>query len=175
MDLSPPDILTGCDVVETIGAAVDALLPLARRRGMTIRARLPARAYAAIDGDACMHALLNLLENAVKYGRDDGSVAIGCDLKDDRITITVDDDGPGVPAGREEAIFRLGVRGANERPGSGIGLAVVKALVDRSGGNVRLARRRSAARALSPNYPRIQAYDRTHSSLAKAELSERMA
>ena len=81
LDLSPPDILTGCDVVETIGAAVDALLPLARRRGMTVRAHLPARAYAAIDADACMHALLNLLENAVKYGRDGGSVAIGCDAQ----------------------------------------------------------------------------------------------
>jgi signal transduction histidine kinase len=136
LDLSPPDVLTECNVVETIGAAVDALLPLARRRAMSVRSHLPACAYASIDADACMHAVLNLLENAVKYGRDGGSVAIACGLEDERVRITVDDDGPGIPAGHEEAIFRLGVRGANERPGSGIGLAVVKALVNRSGGAV---------------------------------------
>lgn len=136
LDLSPPHLLAGCDVVETIGAAVDALLPLARRRGMTIRASLPPRAFAAIDADACMHALLNLMENAVKYGRDDGSIAIECSACDTRVRIVVEDDGPGIAAGSEEAIFRLGVRGANERPGSGIGLAVVKALVERCGGNV---------------------------------------
>jgi signal transduction histidine kinase len=136
LDLSPPDLLAGCDVVETIGAAVDALLPLARRRGMTIRANVPASAYAAIEADACMHALLNLMENAVKYGRDDGSIAIDCVACDTRVRIVVEDDGPGIAAGSEEAIFRLGVRGANERPGSGIGLAVVKALVERCGGDV---------------------------------------
>jgi two-component system phosphate regulon sensor histidine kinase PhoR len=136
LDLSLPDLLTGCDVVEHIGAAVDALLPLARRRGMTIRTNLPARAEAAIDADACMHVLLNLLENAVKYARDGGAIAIACARRDDGITVDVDDDGPGIPAGSEGAIFRLGVRGENARPGSGIGLAVVKALVERSGGTV---------------------------------------
>ncbi|HTA39719.1 MAG TPA: HAMP domain-containing sensor histidine kinase [Candidatus Acidoferrales bacterium] len=136
LDLSPPDLLAGCDVVETIGAAVDALLPLARRRGMTIRASLPPRAYAAIDADACMHALLNLMENAVKYGREGGCIAIECIAGKARIDVVVEDDGPGIPVGSEEAIFRLGVRAANERPGNGIGLAVVKAIIDRSGGDV---------------------------------------
>jgi signal transduction histidine kinase len=96
----------------------------------------PASAYAAIDADACMHALLNLLENAIKFGLEGGSIAVGCACDDGYVRITVDDDGPGIPADIGDRIFRLGVRGAKARPGSGIGLAVVKALVERSGGTV---------------------------------------
>lgn len=135
-DLSPRDALAGCDVVEQIGAAVDALLPLARRRGMRLRASLPDAAHACIDPDACMHALLNLLENAIKYGREGGSIAVACVRDDAHVRVTIEDDGPGIPEDRRDAIFGLGVRAAADQPGRGIGLAVVKALVERCGGSV---------------------------------------
>jgi signal transduction histidine kinase len=139
LDLSVADPLCACDVVESVGAAIDALMPLAKRRGIRIEAQLPPHAHAAIEPDACMHALLNVIENAIKYGREGGRVAIACEVDDDRVTVTVDDDGIGIPRERREAIFRLGVRGGNEHPGSGIGLAVVKALVERAGGRVSAA------------------------------------
>jgi signal transduction histidine kinase len=51
----------------------------------------------------------------------------------------VDDDGGGVEPARRKAIFTLGVRGAGtDRTGSGIGLAVVKAIAERAGGDVRV-------------------------------------
>jgi signal transduction histidine kinase len=139
LDLSVADSPAGCDVVEHIGAAVDALLPFARSRSIAVTTNLPNRAFATIDPDACMHAVLNLLENAIKYGHEGGRIEVGCTYDGERVLVTVDDDGPGIPMEQREAVFRLGVRGNGDRPGCGIGLALVKALVDRSGGAVEVA------------------------------------
>jgi signal transduction histidine kinase len=175
LDLSPQDALAGCDVVEQVRAAVDALLPLARRRGMRVRARLPASAYAAIDADACMHALLNVLENAIKFGRDGGRVVATCARDGARVVVSVDDDGPGIPPERREAVFRLGVRGAAEPPGTGIGLAVVKALAERAGGRARATASRLGGARLELHLrawaPRVQAYDTLGSRNVKSGFS----
>jgi two-component system phosphate regulon sensor histidine kinase PhoR len=126
-----------CDLAEQIRATIDAVLPLARRRAVKIRARLLRAAYARLDGDACVHALLNVVENAVKHGREGGSVTIECVREDRFLCALVDDDGPGVAPGEREAIFGLGFRGNSaSQPGNGIGLAVVKAIVTRAGGDV---------------------------------------
>jgi len=137
LDLSECRRDASCDVVEQIRATIDAALPLARERRVTIRARLPHHAPARVDGDACVHALLNLVENGVKHGRD--AVEIECVREAPFICVCVDDNGPGVGACERETIFNMGVRGhAVRRPGSGIGLAVVKAIAERSGGDVRV-------------------------------------
>ncbi len=130
-----------CDVAEQIRATVDAALPLARERGVTIRAHLPSQARARIDGDACVHALLNLVENGIKHGREGGLVRIACRNAGAFVTVCVDDDGPGIDGAERVKIFDMGVRGGGGgRPGAGIGLAVVKAIAERAGGDVRAGR-----------------------------------
>ncbi len=138
LDLSARGRNARCDVVEHARAAIDAAVPLARVRRVTIRARLPAAALARIDGDTCMHALVNLVENGVKYCRDDGIVEVSCACEKRFVVVTVDDDGPGVAPLERDTIFDLGIRGNSAgRSGTGIGLAVVKAIADRAGGDVR--------------------------------------
>ncbi len=127
-----------CDVVEEIGNTIDMIEPLARRRDVTIRARLPRAAIARIDGDACVHALANLMENAVKYGSDHGIVEISCRCAESFVETAVEDDGIGVDPGARQAVFAVGVRGDTNRSGNGIGLAVVKAIAERAGGDVRV-------------------------------------
>ncbi|HTU82053.1 MAG TPA: HAMP domain-containing sensor histidine kinase [Candidatus Acidoferrales bacterium] len=141
LDLTVRHDRGNCDVAEQIRATVEAALPLARERRVAIAARLPAHARARIDGDACVHALLNLVENGVKYGREGGSVEIACLRDEAYVTIFVDDDGPGIDCRDRDAIFALGIR-ANRggAPGSGIGLAVVRAIAQRAGGDVRAER-----------------------------------
>ncbi len=140
LDLSARGRNARCDVVEQARAAIDAAVPLARVRRVAIRARLPATAPARIDGDACMHALVNLVENGVKYCGDDGTVEVSCACDKRFIIVTVDDDGPGVAPFERDTIFDLGIRGNSAgRSGTGIGLAVVKAIADRAGGDVRAA------------------------------------
>jgi signal transduction histidine kinase len=136
LDLSAGASDACCDLAEHVRATIDAVLPLALQRGVTIRARLLERLEARIDGDAFVHALLNVLENAVTHGRDGGRIAIECVREAPFLCVIVDDDGPGVAETEREAIFAMGVRGsAALRPGSGIGLAVVKAIVTRAGGD----------------------------------------
>ncbi len=138
LDLSAGATNASCDAVEQISAVVEMLAPLASVRGVTIRTRLPKTACARVDGDACVHALANLLQNAIKHGRDGGSVAIECVRDARRVRICVQDDGEGIAPGERDAIFRFGFRGSPEGDGRGIGLAVVRAIAQRTGGDVRV-------------------------------------
>jgi two-component system phosphate regulon sensor histidine kinase PhoR len=139
LDLSTRRRDARCDVAEQVRATIDAIVPLAHERRITVRARLPQEASARVDGDACMHALLNLVENAIKCGREGGTVEIGCAREDAFVCVSVDDDGPGIAPDERESIFKMGIRGGAVRhSGTGIGLAVVRAIVDRAGGDVRV-------------------------------------
>ncbi len=135
LDLSAFGREASCELGEQVRATIDAVLPLARQRRITIRARLLRSANVRIDGDACMHALLNVVENAVKHGREGGHVTIECMREGAFLYVYVDDDGPGVAPDERDAIFGLGFRGGHaQQPGNGIGLAVVKAILTRAGG-----------------------------------------
>jgi signal transduction histidine kinase len=139
LDLAPPALLGECDVVEQIRATIDIIAPIAHKRNVTIRTRAPKRVVARLDADECVHALSNLVENAVKHGSEHGTVKVACRRVDSFVEVSVEDDGSGVDPAERKAIFTLGARGAGtDATGSGIGLAVVKAIVERYGGDVRV-------------------------------------
>jgi two-component system, OmpR family, phosphate regulon sensor histidine kinase PhoR len=128
-----------CNVVEQIEATVDMVAPLAAARHVTIRTHLPESAPARVDGDACVHALANLVENAVKHGSERGTVDVSCESEDRFVAVVVEDDGCGIAPAQHESIFVMGVCNALPgRAGRGIGLAVVKAIAERAGGDVRV-------------------------------------
>lgn len=135
LDLSAPSA-GACDAGEAMACAVDAIVPLARRRGIRVVLDPPQAATLRIDADACSHALLNVLENAVKYGRPGGRVVLGAVVEGGFAQIAVDDDGPGVALAERSAIFARGVRGQATEAcvGAGLGLAIVKTIVTRAGG-----------------------------------------
>ena len=139
LDLSSTESRSTCNVVEQIRATVELVAPMASARRVTIRTNLPPSALARVDADACVHALANLVENAVKHGRAGGIVDVSCRRGKQFVAIAVEDDGCGVAPGTSDTIFALGTRGdAPARPGNGIGLAVVKAIAERAGGDVRV-------------------------------------
>lgn len=138
LDDSPPLRHASCDAAEEIAAAVEILAPLAAARGVTIRTRVPKNARALVDGDACVHAVANLLQNAIRHGRAGGTVEVACTSCADVVEILVQDDGAGIAPQYHDAIFRLGFRATSERNGYGIGLAVVRAIAERAGGSVRV-------------------------------------
>lgn len=141
LDLSAQSMgASSSDLHERVGAAFDAIAPAARERGITLLESVVAPACVALDDDACMHLLLNLLDNAVKYGREGGTICVSVASDARYVTLAVDDDGPGIAAHERESIFGLRVRGAQSarRPGTGIGLAIVKLIAERAGGEVRV-------------------------------------
>lgn len=87
-------------------------------------------------------AFANLVENAVKYG---GRARVSASARDDAVTVTVDDDGPGLAEADQARVFEPFVRGeasrSRETGGVGLGLAVVRAAVRAHGGEVTLSNR----------------------------------
>ncbi|PMQ08988.1 Sensor protein KdpD [Janthinobacterium sp. AD80] len=82
--------------------------------------------------------LCNLLENAAKYTPPGSTITIAARTHGQFLQVTVLDDGPGLPPGREEAIFEKFTRGEREsnKPGVGLGLAICRAIVEAHGGSI---------------------------------------
>jgi two-component system phosphate regulon sensor histidine kinase PhoR len=83
----------------------------------------------------------NLLENAVKYGRENGTVTVGgCTTPEGELELFVQDDGPGIPAAALERVFerfyRVDKARSREQGGTGLGLSIVKHIVQGHGGRV---------------------------------------
>jgi two-component system, OmpR family, sensor histidine kinase KdpD len=99
-----------------------------------------------LDAVLMERVFCNLLENAVKYTPPLSAIRIAAQVDEGFVRITVDDDGPGLPAGREEAIFEKFERGQPESalPGVGLGLAVSRAIVHAHGGSIRGETRNAA-------------------------------
>ena len=86
--------------------------------------------------------LCNLIENAGKYTPADSRIVIAAEVSGESLEVAVYDNGPGLPAGREEAIFDKFTRGKQEcaTPGVGLGLAICRAIVDAHRGTIRAGR-----------------------------------
>lgn len=124
---------------DALAAAADACAAIAAARGVTLDiARYPGPSVA-MDADRLTLVLINLIGNAVQHGRRGGTVQVGVDLGEPAaVRLTVDDDGPGVRAADRERVFALGERGATSASGTGIGLALVRLMLERVGGRVRI-------------------------------------
>jgi signal transduction histidine kinase len=119
-------------VREELVRVTDAFTPLARARKNNIQVDAPDDLVALADPRAVRQILLNLLDNAVKYGPVGQTVSIGGKVDNGRARLWVADSGPGVPSAERERIwdpyYRL-ARDADTAGGSGIGLSIVKELV----------------------------------------------
>ena len=105
------------------------------------------REFAWADPVRFRQVIRNLITNARRYGGD--YIAVDVERRADVVTITVVDDGPGVPDNREQAIFEAYERGhaQSTQPGSvGLGLAVSRELARMMGGDLTFERRDSMTR-----------------------------
>ncbi len=91
------------------------------------------------DASRLRQILINLLSNAIKYNRPQGSVTLACQIRADRIRLSVTDTGTGIPISLQNRIFtsfdRLGKEGGAIE-GTGIGLTICKNIVEAMGGNI---------------------------------------
>ena len=123
---------------EVVGTALKAMA--GALEGRPVKVAL-ADDLPLVDIDAVLfeRVLCNLLENAAKYTVAGSPVDIRARAVGDRVEISVEDAGPGLPAGRESAIFEMFERGRKESatPGVGLGLAICRAIVEAHGGRIR--------------------------------------
>jgi two-component system phosphate regulon sensor histidine kinase PhoR len=130
------------EIDREIQESLDLFAPLARARGMTIRASLGINAMMPVDRNALRQILLNLLDNAAKYGPAGQTITVGSQIVGDRARIWVEDEGPGIPRDDRvrvwEPYIRLNRDAESSTGGSGIGLSVVRELVVLHGGRTRV-------------------------------------
>ena len=121
------------DVVESVRLAVDdagQTIEMAGERGL------------AVTGDRRLvrQALVNLVDNALKYGDASQVIRVGAARRGEHVQISVEDDGPGIPESERKRVFepytRLPKDQVSERTGTGLGLAVVRRIADACGGRV---------------------------------------
>jgi signal transduction histidine kinase len=120
--------------------AVETFAPLALARKMAVHERADGRVWASVDSGAIRQVLLNLLDNAVKYGPAGQVIEVALSRADGVARIAVQDQGPGIPQRERGRIFAPFVRLKRDADsavaGSGIGLSVVAQLVALHGGRV---------------------------------------
>ncbi len=129
------------ELAALVDEVVESFAPLAGSRGVTVRTTHSGHAVALADRDALRQVLLNLLDNAVKYGPAGQTVTAGTRvLGDGRVQLWVDDQGTGIPARDKARIWepfrRLDRAVEAGISGNGIGLAVVRELAAAQAGTV---------------------------------------
>ncbi|CAA9245434.1 MAG: hypothetical protein AVDCRST_MAG77-1754 [uncultured Chloroflexi bacterium] len=139
-----PLLLRAVSAVECIEAAVMVIEPLVVRRGQRIDLIEPAD-DVVIHGDSgkITQVLINLLMNACSYSPDGSVIEISVGAREEDVEVRVTDSGPGVASGEHLHIFNRysrGRAGAGRAAGLGLGLHIVKELIELQGGSVGVER-----------------------------------
>jgi two-component system, OmpR family, sensor histidine kinase KdpD len=124
-------------VEEVVGSALQAIDSALRAHSVRTEVAdgLPLLRFDAV---LIERVLCNLLENAAKYTPAGSTITVSARLGDGAVWVAVADNGPGLPAGREEALFEKFVRGERESAtaGVGLGLAICRAIVEAHEGRI---------------------------------------
>ncbi len=116
----------------------EVFAPLAKARAVDVQTAVRTGDAAIADRGAVQQMLLNLLDNAVKYGPEGQTVTVGCDRVNGMVQLWVEDEGPGIPHSDREKIWNRFSRLEREQDaavaGTGIGLAVVRELAQLQSG-----------------------------------------
>jgi two-component system phosphate regulon sensor histidine kinase PhoR len=135
--------LGDCDVEKLIAGLIAELEPAATAKRQTVRVRVAPDACRLVADAAKLHDILrNLVENAIAYTPEGGTIEIGARLGGGRYLLTVSDNGPGIPTEHLTRVFERFYRvdKSRARPGgTGLGLAIVKNLVNVLQGDVTAA------------------------------------
>jgi two-component system, OmpR family, sensor histidine kinase BaeS len=128
------------DVVQAIRSAYEVARPAFEAKAIAVDISLPDGLYARAEPDGLAQVLANLLQNASRYTPAGGSAAINASGQRSRVLVTVSNTGDGIPDSDLPHVFERFYRVEKSRDaargGAGIGLAIVKQLVEAFGGRV---------------------------------------
>src|SRR5450432_2373605 len=139
---------------EVVGSALNAARGMLKQH--LVEAHVPRDLpLVRIDALLIERVLVNLLENASKYTPPGSRIILAAEVIEERLSVSVSDDGPGLPLGREESVFQKFTRGERESatPGVGLGLAICRAIVESHGGKITAANRPGGGANFTLNLP----------------------
>lgn len=156
----PPAPAGDLDVTALTQETVEAFRPLAAGRQDEIRVSSDGPVYARVHADGLKRVLINLLDNALKYGPEGQTIAVEVRDVDGWAEVAVSDGGPGIPEAQRSRIWdpfvRLEREGTSGTAGSGIGLSIVRQIVGGMGGRVEVGRGAQGGARFSVRVPRAQ-------------------
>ena len=135
-----PSVLVELDVASAVRSALDLVAPAIERAGLRLVVAVPVALPARADPDGLAQVLANLLSNAVRYTPAGGTVTVRAERRPADVLISVSNTGEGIPPEDLDRVFERFYRVEKSRDrahgGAGIGLAIVKQLVEAAGGRV---------------------------------------
>lgn len=125
------------DLQALLADAVELYAPIAAEQGMWIEQHSVAVVVAG-DPDQLFQMVINLLDNAIKYGPVRSRIGVSASHQDDSAVIEIEDRGEGIPVAERQRVFDRFQRLQAERstPGTGLGLSLVRAIVQRHRGQI---------------------------------------
>jgi two-component system, OmpR family, sensor histidine kinase TctE len=125
---------------EQVPRALAAGIDLGSEEAEAAEAAETAMAPLHVLGNAMLirEALVNLIDNAIRYAGRGASITVGVHAEAAQALLFVEDTGPGLPEAERERVFQRFARATHEGNGCGLGLAIVREIVERSSGHVAL-------------------------------------
>ncbi|OGX06176.1 MAG: hypothetical protein A3G87_02230 [Omnitrophica bacterium RIFCSPLOWO2_12_FULL_50_11] len=130
------------DVGFIIQESIDVVKPLIHQKRLRVGNRVSSQALPKVlaHKDKLKQAIVNLLDNAIKFNQDDGTITIDAAVSDSCVTVFLDDTGIGIPESAVlrvfERFYRVDQARSRHLGGSGLGLAIVKHIIEAHGGAV---------------------------------------
>jgi signal transduction histidine kinase len=128
------------DVGRVVERVVRIFAAQAKEKGVRIETRVTDAGTVVGDDTKLTWALSNLLANALRYTPSGGAIEIEAAARDGGVAISVHDSGPGIPPGQQERVFERYAQSAQagDIGGAGLGLAIVRDIVQAHGGRILL-------------------------------------
>lgn len=134
------DDWTDVDLSTLTSELAELYTAVAEEQGLTLTHQAESGLHTHGNRQLLAQAITNLLDNAVKYTPVGGAISLNARRDDKQITISVADNGPGIPTEQHGQVFKRFTRLDNARssPGNGLGLSLVKAVADLHGADIQL-------------------------------------
>jgi signal transduction histidine kinase len=126
------------DLSELVGSVVELYAPVSEERGIVLESSVSAGAHVQGNRQLLAQALANLIDNAIKFTPSGGRIRVALRGNSSTPEVTVEDNGPGIPADKREIVLGRRVRldEARNVPGSGLGLSLVAAVTKLHGAHL---------------------------------------
>jgi signal transduction histidine kinase/DNA-binding response OmpR family regulator/ligand-binding sensor domain-containing protein len=140
---------------QAIDVIAQPFVAMANMKNQQLIIEIDAVGYLTLVDDSLEKIVANLLSNAIKFTPENGTITLKAISKEQQLVLSVEDNGIGIDKPNHAVIFERFTRvdGSEHIPGSGIGLALVKELVQNNGGEISLASKKGQGTTFTISFP----------------------